>query len=175
MRMWMVPFELMCDKHLRGEHVEAHMFVGSIKKHINLSGFIQDGLFDPEFLFSRHDDVAAEMVRRGGKHKSPLELPSVSMWQKFLKGVTDVPCIDVEANGLELARRCPDCYDLHVKARGSLNFPRGGDKVYSVGTDWYVQFSGLDIDENPFTTRDRALTALEKKRRALTLLRQGRI
>ena len=38
MRMWMVPVQYMCRKHLLGEHVEHHMLVGSIHKGLSMRG-----------------------------------------------------------------------------------------------------------------------------------------
>ena len=36
MRMWNVDPKLMCNKHLLGEHVEMHMFFGTIQKGISM-------------------------------------------------------------------------------------------------------------------------------------------
>ena len=36
MRMWMIDPKLLCRKHLLGEHLEIHMFVGTINKGINV-------------------------------------------------------------------------------------------------------------------------------------------
>jgi hypothetical protein len=46
MRMWMVPTKIMCDKHLLGEHVEHHMFLGSLKQGFNLDGYVKNNLFE---------------------------------------------------------------------------------------------------------------------------------
>lgn len=167
MRIWNVPVELMCDKHLRGEHVETHMFVGSISKGKSLSGFIEDGLFDGSILRERHDTLAAEMLKRGGKHESPLP--------EFDVPAQDASRIDVHANIIELARRCPDCYD-RIKAAGyDLPFPRGGDKVFEFEGFWYVQLTGQWLTGTKYPKRDKALAALEKMRRNMTLRRQGRL
>ena len=32
MRQWMVDPRLLCRKHLLGEHVENHMFIGTLKR-----------------------------------------------------------------------------------------------------------------------------------------------
>lgn len=166
MRLWNVPVEQMCGKHLRGEHVECHMFVGSMAKGKSMKGFIDDGLFEPLILRERHDELAREMLARGGNHESPLadfEIPG-----------GPVGCIDVDANRMELARRCPDCFD-RIKAAGyTLPFPRGGDKVFEWEGQWYVQMTGQWIT-TPYPRRDKALSALEKMRRNMTLKRQGRL
>ena len=72
MRMWMIDPQLMCNKHLLGEHVETHMLEGSLKKGRSLAGFINNGLVDLERLGERHDQLAEEMKDRGMNHKSPI-------------------------------------------------------------------------------------------------------
>jgi len=72
MRMWMVPPALLCQQHLLGEHVETHMFLGAVRKGKNLGGYMRRNQFFPEELKPRHDALAAEMLRRGLKHNSPL-------------------------------------------------------------------------------------------------------
>lgn len=166
MRLWNVPVHLMCGKHLRGEHVECHMFVGSIRAGKSMKGFIEDGLFDPSILKQRHDELVWEMVLRGGNHHSPLE--DMGYWSD------DGSCIDVEANITELARRCPDCYDRIQEEGYELPFPRGGDKVFVWEEQWYVQLTGQWLT-TPHSTRGRALAELERMRRNMTLRRQGRI
>jgi hypothetical protein len=159
----------MCDKHLRGEHVETHMFVGSLKKGKSVKGFIADGLFDPSTLKARHDEIAEEMVRRGGKHESPLS--------EYVIPEFDQSYIDIHANLVELARRCPDCYD-RVKfwcAGIELPFPRGGDKVFEHEERWWVQLTGQWLTGESYPNRTKALTALERMRREMTLRRQGRL
>jgi hypothetical protein len=61
----------MCRRHLLGEHVETHMMVGALLRGKNLEGFY-DGLIDTRLIRVRHDTVAAEMLRRGYRHDSPL-------------------------------------------------------------------------------------------------------
>lgn len=73
MRMWNVPTNIMCRRHLLGEHLETHMFLGSIKKGINLSGYIRNHLVEVHNLKNRHDELVLEMKNRGYKHNSPME------------------------------------------------------------------------------------------------------
>lgn len=40
MRMWMLPPETMCRKHLLGEHVELHMLLGTMKRGRRIDGFL---------------------------------------------------------------------------------------------------------------------------------------
>ena len=105
MRMWMVPAKVMCRNHLLGEHRELHTFVGTLKKRVSVTGYLQEGLLDPSKLLSRHEELVTEMTRRGWGHYSLLEVPSYSY-------VTETPCIDVERNLRELASRCKECRRL---------------------------------------------------------------
>ena len=103
MRQWLVDPKLLCRKHLLGEHVESHMFLGSLKKNHSVQGFVDTGLYDPQQLYTRHEELVNEMTRRGYNHKSPLEtikLPNI-------KGH-----VDSKANLIELSRRCEECKKL---------------------------------------------------------------
>ena len=101
MRMWCVDVTKMCRKHLLGEHVECHMFVGTINKGISIQGYLDDGLVEVDLLWARHDELAKEIERRGYNHKSPLP--------EYKWGGGDNGCVDVSANEVELRRRCKDC------------------------------------------------------------------
>lgn len=104
MRMWMVDPKVMCQKHLCGEHAELHMFVGTIKKRISVTGYVETGLFDSRYLISRHEALAAEMLARGYNHKSPL--PTDFDPEEFPGN------IDSENSLQEMARRCMVCAKL---------------------------------------------------------------
>ena len=65
MRMWMLPTAGMCRKHLLGEHVELHMLLGSLRRGKSIEGFLSGGLVDPQCIFARHQELVAEMTRRG--------------------------------------------------------------------------------------------------------------
>ena len=99
MRMWKVNPKLLCTKHLLGEHVEMHMFVGTIVRGKRIAGFIDTGLVEVHYISRRHQELADEMNLRGFRHKSPLP-----KFKVFRAG-----WVDVKANLLELIRRCPDC------------------------------------------------------------------
>ena len=102
MRMWGVDPKLMCRKHLLGEHVEMHMFAGTILADRSLKGFLSKGLLETHSLRKRHRFLVREMKRRGYNHRS--ELPS------FI--VTKLGKIDRKKNLKELASRCKDCKDI---------------------------------------------------------------
>jgi len=99
MRMWMVPPRKMCRKHLLGEHVEIHMAVATLRLGKSVAGFLEKGLLELSNLRSRHDELVAEMLRRGYRHNSPLgRVPRRTEGK-----------VNRRANSRELARRCPDC------------------------------------------------------------------
>lgn len=101
MRLWNVKPEIMCRRHLLGEHVEIHMFVGAIRKGISMEGFLKAGVLQYDLLETRHDLIVTEMINRGYNHKTPwvpVNLPrSENTIQTELESLT------------ELLRRCPDC------------------------------------------------------------------
>jgi len=104
MRMWMTDVTRMCRKHLLGEHVEHHMFVGSL--HKDLTGYVANGLLEATSLTQRHDAIAAEMVRRGYNHRSPLPSHSIPL---ELQSST----VDPARSTTDLTTRCPECAALH--------------------------------------------------------------
>jgi hypothetical protein len=95
----MVDPIILCKQHLLGEHLEVHMFVGSIIKNKNLSGFLKGGLLEVHSLQIRHDQLVVEMEKRGMKHNSPL--PYFSSYQ--------AGHVDTEKSLLELLSRCEQC------------------------------------------------------------------
>jgi len=73
MRLWLVNPKIMCRKHLLGEHLECHMFVGTLNKGISVEGYVSKGLLETSKLKERHDALAYEIISRGYKHNSPLK------------------------------------------------------------------------------------------------------
>jgi hypothetical protein len=106
MRMWMIDPKLMCRKHLLGEHVEMHMFVGTLQKGVSVEGYVNGGLFDSRDLKTRHDELVEEMTRRGYNHKSPL--PTTFDAEAY-PGI-----IDIDYNLKDLATRCIECKELQT-------------------------------------------------------------
>lgn len=76
MRIWDIPCEKLCDKHLLGEHRELHCIYtflttdkgGSYKKHPETLRWIGK----IPVLIDRHNEQTKEMEKRGWKHKSEL-------------------------------------------------------------------------------------------------------
>lgn len=112
MRMWMVDPATMCRKHLLGEHVEIHMFIGTLRKGLNMDGYLSGNLLEPSALLQRHEELAAEMERRGYKHRSPLPQPGPypAEWDKVR--------IDRASALAELHRRCPECRRAVLSGKG---------------------------------------------------------
>lgn len=76
MRIWDIDPELLCDRHLLGEHDEAHALWSIIVN--GLKGWSNH----PETkrwrgklraLYLRHEKTSTEMEKRGFSHKSPLD------------------------------------------------------------------------------------------------------
>lgn len=101
MRQWLVDPKIMCRKHLLGEHVEHHMFVGAINKRKSLTGYLRDNLLEPGSLIARHAELVKEMEARGYHHTS--KLPSI------IESIDYSVTINKESALQELIRRCPDC------------------------------------------------------------------
>ena len=101
MRQWLVDPELLCRKHLLGEHVEHHMFVGSIWRGKSVKGYLRDGLLEPKTLQDRHAELVNEMISRGYNHKSPLLKIDVSHLPDGK--------IDINRNIEDLRSRCDEC------------------------------------------------------------------
>lgn len=100
MRMWMVNPKKMCRKHLLGEHVELHMFVGTIKKGISIQGYIDNGLVNPRMIKKRHKELVKEMERRGYNHNSPLKIKCSKLPVHF---------VDINVSKFELNKRDCSC------------------------------------------------------------------
>lgn len=107
MRMWMIEPRLLCMKHLVGEHGEIHKHLPSFRKGYSVSGrfsnFVQIELHS---IQTRHDEIAVEINRRTGGHKSPLiDIPDLEKIypQHFYKSV------DIEKSEQDLIIRCPEC------------------------------------------------------------------
>ena len=105
MRMWMIPPEKMCRKHLLGEHVELHMLAGHLFRKRNVGGFVKNNLIQVKDISARHDEIAKEMIARGYQHSSPLMQPNVS----FLSEEERCYEVDKKASNDDLIKRCSEC------------------------------------------------------------------
>lgn len=105
MRMWKVNPKIMCNKHLLGEHVEMHMFVGTINKKIKIDGYLSKNLVEPEYIEKRHLELANEMVSRGMRHSSLL--PHCHL--EFLSDNQKMHKLDEVQAKEALLSRCEEC------------------------------------------------------------------
>lgn len=113
MRMWLVDPATMCRKHLLGEHVEMHMYLGSMLRRGQMTGYLEGNLLEPAVLFSRHEELAAEMASRGYKHASPMdEVAATQAPTAYLSNFEMATVIDKTAAMTELHNRCPECAKL---------------------------------------------------------------
>jgi len=115
MRMWLIDPKILCQKHLCGEHVEMHMFLGTLKKKIKVSGYINNNLFEPKVLKSRHDELANEMILRGYKHKTPLDI-TIEQIQYLPNNEKEAKINKVESFK-ELIKRCDICNSRFLKTQ----------------------------------------------------------
>jgi hypothetical protein len=119
MRMWMVDPFAMCNKHLLGEHVECHMFVGHLQRKRRITNYIRLNLLQPKSLRERHDQLALEMENRGMLHKSPLPEFVLS----FLPETHRIYTVNAEDSLIELSRRCSECRERLSVLNGSQEHP----------------------------------------------------
>jgi hypothetical protein len=109
--MWMLPPEIMCNKHLLGEHHEIHMLEGCLLKGKSVEWALY-GMVFPMAAPLRHEAIVKEMLRRGMLHSSILRasiFPSYEKMPYFLE--------DTEHNRAELYMRCVACRELQRKAK----------------------------------------------------------
>lgn len=104
MRMWNINPAILCNKHLCGEHVEMHMFLGCLRKGKSIQGYIDKGLVEIDYIIPRHNKLANEMIRRKMNHHSPLE--NIEFIYQGPNGK-----VDILESALDLFSRCKKCYE----------------------------------------------------------------
>ena len=103
----MVDPGTICRNHLLGEHLECHMFAGTIKRGKKIQGYLDKGLLEIHNIEKRHHELAEEMQRRGYKHRSPLEfIPEKKSGR-----------IDRKRSAADLYGRCRECRRLSLLKR----------------------------------------------------------
>jgi len=106
MRMWGINPELLCKKHLLGEHGEIHKHRHNFVKQHSIAKRISPVVqIAPEQMQKRHNELAHEMLKRGYNHKSPYEQPDLS----HLKNEERYAEIDINVSILDLVLRCDEC------------------------------------------------------------------
>lgn len=115
MRMWLCDPKILCNKHLLGEHVEMHMFIGTLRKGIKIDGYLRNNLFEPAMLYVRHNELSYEMRQRDFEHKS--EITSHQFMQQFSKLSSDKQWHKINKCSAvsDLISRCPSCFSNYLK------------------------------------------------------------
>jgi len=78
MRIWDIPPEKLCRNHLLGEHAELHAVWTILTQH-RQGGYANHPEVERwrgklKALYSKHEEIVEEMVARGYRHESPLDL-----------------------------------------------------------------------------------------------------
>lgn len=102
----MVNPKIMCRQHLLGEHLEIHMFTGTIKRGKSVKGYLEKGLLEVHNLYYRHEELVKEMKQRNYNHYSEID----EKW-KFVKRIG---IINKDKNLNELIYRCPKCQKRYL-------------------------------------------------------------
>ena len=118
MRMWNIYPELMCRKHLLGEHAEMHMFLGTLSLGKKIDGYICSGLVEIHNIKLRHDELAQEIVRRGYCHNSPMN--DFPLFER-------AGFVDIQRSYKELESRCAEC-----RRRIQKTIVKNGPNVYNL-------------------------------------------
>jgi len=102
----MVPPQILCRKHLFGEHGEIHKHRHNFVKKYSINGRIFPVVqIEPSSMLIRHDELAEEMLRRGYNHKSPYYMPDISYLPEEIRNSK----VDINKSIEDLIDRCEDC------------------------------------------------------------------
>lgn len=120
MRMWMVNPRIMCDDHLLGEHNECHMLIGTLNKGKSVDDYLNNNLFEPLSLVSRHNALVNEFHRRNwGGHKTPLTEFDYSL--EKLTNDEKFTTIDRKSSLKDLLTRCNTCFKNASKLKRKID------------------------------------------------------
>ena len=106
----MVDPRIMCRQHLLGEHVEIHMFIGTLCRGKTVKGYLKKGLVEVHSLYARHEELVEEMKRRGYSHSSDID----EKW----KSAEKLGDVDRRKSLEELLKRCPRCKRRYSEVAG---------------------------------------------------------
>lgn len=106
MRMWMINPNILCKKHLIGEHGEIHKHRHNFVKQHSITGRIFPVVqIEPRSMLIRHDQLVKEMLRRGYNHNSPYKMPDISYLSELVQNVK----VDLNIALSDLLNRCNEC------------------------------------------------------------------
>lgn len=101
MRMWLVNPDMLCTKHLLGEHFEIHKAIGNLRKgRIWAESLTDKGFLEPQNALKRHNSLVKEMKQRGFNHNSPLNTKGVKL---------PIGKVDIQKSINDLLERCDKC------------------------------------------------------------------
>jgi hypothetical protein len=100
----MINPKLLCNQHLLGEHGEIHKHRHVFVKGYKIEG--RRGQIQPKDMGLRHDQLVAEMLRRGMNHKSPFIQPELN---KYPDDYIENFVVDTNKSLYDLIDRCSDC------------------------------------------------------------------
>ena len=104
--MWMVQPDMLCRKHLLGEHGELHKHKHNFEKQHSISKRIAPVVqIEPSKMQQRHDELVVEMKRRRYNHQSPYEQPDISYLPEEERNAMVDPFISIQ----DLKNRCSEC------------------------------------------------------------------
>ena len=107
----MINPEILCRKHLLGEHGEIHKHRHNFVKHHSITNRIKLDQIEPSSMGARHDKLVAEMLCRGYNHQSPYTQPDISYLPK-----QEQWHIVNQLNSLSvLLSRCKECEANYLK------------------------------------------------------------
>jgi hypothetical protein len=109
----MVNPSIMCRPHLLGEHNEIHMFIGSAKKGISLTGYVNNNLLQWTAIYGRHEQLVQEMLARGYNHKSNITLTEIVNIKVSV--YVNLAVIDRMEALQELLSRCETCRNNYIE------------------------------------------------------------
>ena len=112
MRIWDLPVNVLCRKHLLGEHNELHIIWNVFTQ--NKKGWRNH----PEVkrwekhlptLYLRHSQQVAEMKNRGYNHQSPLDIKSLNSADQKLSFPRSWQSIEKQTHILLVEKNCSGC------------------------------------------------------------------
>lgn len=110
MRIWKIPLQYMCIRHINGQHNEIHKHLPSLYQGVKI-----DGRFNPIAqielwsLQQVHDEVARYLPN----HNSPIETDDYWLFKLYPQYY--YKRVDLEYNIKDLADRCKKCKELLKK------------------------------------------------------------
>ena len=104
MRMWQIPPNFMCQKHINGEHGELHKHLHNFQKKHSITGRIKPVVqIEPSSMEARHDKLANYI-----NHNSSYKQPDIS----YLPIDEQMAKVDLNISYKDLSDRCPECKAL---------------------------------------------------------------